>query len=106
MNVAANMWLAKYLLSLGLRKIGRGRIGLFGAVVEAGGAPPERAFRSQGLPRLEAGRPGRPALGGPRLPSGSGPGRLAVGHPGSLQLRVPLLQSRQQLGVCLLQTGL
>jgi hypothetical protein len=47
------MWLAKYLLSLGLRKIGRGREALPGAAVEAGGVPPERAFRSQGLPRLE-----------------------------------------------------
>ncbi|MDQ0710739.1 hypothetical protein QFZ55_000191 [Streptomyces luteogriseus] len=32
------MWLAKYLLPLGLRKIGSGRVGLLGTAVEAGGA--------------------------------------------------------------------
>lgn len=37
--------------------------------------------------------------GGARLPSGSGPGRLAVGRPGSLQLRVPLPRPRHQFGV-------
>ncbi|MFC8141325.1 isocitrate/isopropylmalate family dehydrogenase [Streptomyces paradoxus] len=78
------MWLAKYLLPLGQRKIDRGRIGLLGAAVGAGGAPPERAFRSQGLRRPEAVRPGRPTPSGARLPSGSGPGRLAVGRPDSI----------------------
>ncbi|MBC2906245.1 hypothetical protein [Streptomyces cupreus] len=32
------MWLAKYLLPLGPRKIGHGRVGLLGAAAEAGGA--------------------------------------------------------------------
>ncbi len=55
------MWLAKYLLSLGLRKIGRGRVGLLGAAVEAGGAPPERVCAAKGyLDRSRTTGPARP----------------------------------------------
>lgn len=44
------MWLAKYLLPLGLRKIGSGRVGLLGTVAEAGGARPSAPCAAKGYP--------------------------------------------------------
>lgn len=98
------MWLAKYLPLLGLREIGRGRVGHLEAADEAGGAPQERAFRGQGLPRLEAGRPGGRTLAvrGFLLVRARVDSRLAARATSS---SASSLQPRQQLGVRLFQAG-
>jgi hypothetical protein len=99
------MWLAKYLLPLVLRKISRGRVGLLGTAVKAGGARRSAPCAAKGyLDWKLHDRAGQTLAVRVSLLL-QGPGQLAVGRPGNLQLRVPLLQPRQQLGVRLFQAG-
>lgn len=83
----------------------RSRAGLLGTADEAGDARGSAPSAAKGyLDWKLDDRAGQPLVVRGFLLF-QGPGQLAVGRPGSLQLRVPLLQSRQQLGVRLLQAG-